>query len=39
MATATERMETTGDLGLTLESVGAKVIRYGLVSFCCGSGR
>ncbi len=31
MATATERMETTGDLGLTLESVGAKVIRYGLV--------
>ncbi len=31
MATATERMETTGDLGFTLESIGAKVIRYGLV--------
>ncbi|MBA3438994.1 MAG: DUF417 family protein [Pyrinomonadaceae bacterium] len=31
MATATERIETTGDLGFTLESIGAKVIRYGLV--------
>ncbi len=31
MATATGRMETTGDLGFTLESIGAKVIRYGLV--------
>ena len=31
MATTMDRMETTGDLGLTLESVGAKVIRYGLV--------
>lgn len=31
MATTMDRTETTGDLGLTLESVGAKVIRYGLV--------
>lgn len=33
MATSEERMERAGssDLGLTLESVGAKIIRYGLV--------
>ncbi len=33
MATSEERMERSGssDLGLTLESVGAKIIRYGLV--------
>ena len=31
MATTMDRTETTGDLGRTLESVGAKVIRYGLV--------
>jgi len=31
MATTMDRIETTGDLGHTLESVGAKVIRYGLV--------
>jgi len=31
MATTMDRAETTGDLGLTLEGVGAKIIRYGLV--------
>jgi len=31
MATTMDRTETTGDLGRTLESVGAKIIRYGLV--------
>ena len=33
MATSAERMEYAGnsDLGRTLESVGAKIIRYGLV--------
>jgi len=31
MATTMERMGTTGDLGLTLESIGEKAIRYGLV--------
>ena len=31
MATNMERMETAGNLGVTLEGVGAKIIRYGLV--------
>lgn len=31
MATTMDRMESAGNLGLTLESVGAKIIRYGLV--------
>jgi hypothetical protein len=39
MATTMERMETTGHLGLTLESIGEKAIRYGLVVILLGSGR